>query len=96
MFIQAIEIAAKYTRPLHSMSQNYDSTVIQPGTATLFFVNAEGWALTCVGMLLRVALAILFWKKQEGLRLKTQRPFFGDIRKLIRDSQPVSDILTYH
>jgi hypothetical protein len=47
VFIQAIEIAAKYTRPLHSISRNYHSTVIQPGTATLFFVNSNGWALTC-------------------------------------------------
>jgi hypothetical protein len=47
MFTQAIEIAAKFTRPIHSISRNYGSTYIQPGTATLFFVNSDGWALTC-------------------------------------------------
>jgi hypothetical protein len=47
MFTQAIEIAAKFTRPIHSISRNYGSTYIQPGTATLFFVNSGGWALTC-------------------------------------------------
>jgi len=47
MFIQAIEIAAKFTRAIHSISRNYGSTSIQPGTATFFFVNSDGWALTC-------------------------------------------------
>jgi len=47
MFIDAIERAQLFTRPVHSISRNYGSTVIQPGAATLFFINAEGWALTC-------------------------------------------------
>lgn len=47
MFTSAIEVAAGFTRAIHSISRNYGSTVIQPGAATLFFVNADGWALTC-------------------------------------------------
>lgn len=47
MFVQAIEIAAQFTRPIHSISRNYGSTHVIPGAATLFFINAEGWALTC-------------------------------------------------
>jgi len=47
MFTQAIEIAEKFTRPIHSISRYYGSTIIQPGTATLFFINSDGWALTC-------------------------------------------------
>jgi hypothetical protein len=47
MFTRAIEIAANFTRAIHSISRNYGSTSIQPGTATLFFVNSDGWALTC-------------------------------------------------
>jgi len=47
MFTQAIEIAANFTRAIHSISRNYGSTSIQLGTATLFFVNSDGWALTC-------------------------------------------------
>lgn len=47
MFNEAIEIAAGFTRAIHSISRNYGSTVIQPGTATLFFINSDGWALTC-------------------------------------------------
>ena len=47
MFVEAIEIVAKYTRPIHSISRNYNSEIIVRGTATLFFVNSDGWALTC-------------------------------------------------
>jgi len=47
MFAQAIEIAAKYTRAIHSISRNYSSTIVHPGTASLFFINSGGWALTC-------------------------------------------------
>ena len=47
MFTEAIEIAARFTRSIHSVSRNYGSSVVQPGTATLFLVNDDGWALTC-------------------------------------------------
>lgn len=47
MFEKAIEIATGFTRPVHTISRNYKSDTIQPGSATIFFVNSEGWALTC-------------------------------------------------
>jgi len=47
MFIQAIETVAAFTRSIHTISRNYGSTVIQPSASTLFFVNSDGWALTC-------------------------------------------------
>lgn len=47
MFIEAIDKATRFTRPLHSISRNYKSIDIHPGAATLFFVNKDGWALTC-------------------------------------------------
>jgi len=47
MFTKAIEIAINYTRPIFSISRNYGSTTIQPGTASLFLINSDGWALTC-------------------------------------------------
>ncbi len=47
MFVEAIEKAKQFTRPIHSIARNYGSTVIQPGAATLFFVNEHGSALTC-------------------------------------------------
>lgn len=47
MFVTAIETAVKFTRPIHSITRNYGSTLVTPGAVTLFFVNADGWALTC-------------------------------------------------
>jgi len=47
MFVQAIETVVKFTRPIHSITRNYGSTQIIPGAATLFFINADGWAITC-------------------------------------------------
>lgn len=47
MFINAIEIAKQYTRPIHMIERFYGSQEVYPSAATLFFVNADGWALTC-------------------------------------------------
>ena len=47
MFVKAIETAAKFTRPIHTISKAYRSNDITPGAATLFFVNDKGYAITC-------------------------------------------------
>ncbi|MBU4186268.1 MAG: serine protease [Proteobacteria bacterium] len=47
MFINAIEKVIQFTRPIHTISRTYNSTVIQAGASSLFFVNSDGWALTC-------------------------------------------------
>jgi hypothetical protein len=47
MFVNAIEVANEFTRPLHSIIRTYGSTEVVPGAATLFIVNQDGWALTC-------------------------------------------------
>lgn len=47
MFETAIERASKFTRAIHTITRTYESEVVHPGAATLFFINAEGWALTC-------------------------------------------------
>lgn len=47
MFVEAIEKAGGYTRAVLSITRNYGSTDVIPGAATLFFVNKDGWALTC-------------------------------------------------
>ena len=46
MFENAIENALRYTRPLHSITRTYGGLMI-PGSATLFFVNDKGVAITC-------------------------------------------------
>ena len=47
MFVEAIEKASRFTRPVHGIHRYFGSTEVHPSTATLFFVNDEGWALTC-------------------------------------------------
>ncbi|MBC7867132.1 MAG: serine protease, partial [Gloeobacteraceae cyanobacterium ES-bin-316] len=47
MFIQAIERVAQFTRPVHSIIRTYAGKQVIPSAGTLFFVNDEGYAITC-------------------------------------------------
>lgn len=47
MFVEAIETAAKFTRPIHTISRTFNGKSITPGAATIFFINDEGYAITC-------------------------------------------------
>lgn len=46
MFVNAIEEVSKFTRPIHIITRNYKEAFVNPGAATLFFVNEEGVAVT--------------------------------------------------
>lgn len=46
MFESAIENVLKFTRPIHTITRTYGGMIL-PGTATLFFVNDNGVAVTC-------------------------------------------------
>lgn len=39
--------AGEFTRPIHTIVRYFGSTDVHPGAATLFFINSDGWALTC-------------------------------------------------
>lgn len=47
MFKEAIEKVAHFTRPVHTIIRTYGGKKIIPGAATFFFVNEEGYAITC-------------------------------------------------
>ena len=47
MFADAIEKVGGFTRPIKFISRIYKDNIISPGCATMFFVNEDGWALTC-------------------------------------------------
>lgn len=47
MFVEAIQRVSGFTRAIHSISRNFGSQKVERGAATLFFVNEQGWALTC-------------------------------------------------
>lgn len=47
MYVKAIETVSGFTRPIHSIIRYDGSVNIIPGSATLFFVNENGVAITC-------------------------------------------------
>ena len=47
MFAEAIELVGGFTRPVNSIVRTYGGKQIFPGSATLFFVNDLGYAITC-------------------------------------------------
>ncbi len=60
MFADAINSAGEYTRPLKTIQRIYGSDAIVPSAAAMFFVNGDGWAVTCkhVATLMQEAEAI--------------------------------------
>jgi hypothetical protein len=63
VFVAAIDEAQKYTRAIHHIQRFHKSTAIIPSAATLFIVNADGWALTCKHVIETVAAGDLLFNK---------------------------------
>lgn len=70
MFEKAIEDVLKFTRPLHSISRSYGG-LVSPGTATFFFVNDTGVAITCKHVLELIPAADNI--NQNFLRFKAEK-----------------------
>jgi len=77
MFVEAIEAVDQFTRPIHFIIRYYGGSDIIPGTGTLFFVNDQGYALTCR----HVARQILYAPSIYENYLK----FTAELRKFERD-----------
>ncbi|KAA0990260.1 S1 family peptidase [Dyadobacter aurulentus] len=77
MFVEAIEKVDQFTRPVHFIFRYYSGSDIVPGTATLFFVNEDGFAITCR----HVARQILHANSIYENYLK----FRGELRKFEKD-----------
>ena len=97
MFVEAIQKVAGFTRAIHSISRNFGSQKVERGAATLFFVNEEGWALTCkhVAQWLTQADSInkrFLQYKTESKTLNTlQRKALA--KKLVLDENKTSEML---
>ena len=68
MFVDAIERVGGFTRPLFTISRNYGSQQIDPGAATMFFVNDEGWAVTTKSVAKMIVDASQIEKKYADFR----------------------------
>ncbi|GAB4020941.1 S1 family peptidase [Spirosoma koreense] len=77
MFVDAIERVDAFTRPIHSIIRLHGHNEVVPGTATLFFVNQEGCAITCK----HVAELIT----QTDTIHQNYRNFLGARRKLLHE-----------
>jgi hypothetical protein len=77
MFVEAIERVDQFTRPIHFIARYYGGSDIIPGTGTLFFVNEDGFAITCR----HIARQILYANQIYENYLK----FKGELRRFERD-----------
>ncbi len=76
MFVKAIEEIQKFTRPVHTIIRHYHNTFIQPGAATLFFVNESGVAITCKHVLDQLLQEHTI--NQHYNNFKAERAFLGN------------------
>jgi hypothetical protein len=85
MFINAIEINSKYTRPIHTITKQYSSNDVIPGAATIFFINDEGYALTCKHVIELLAQSEPINKNYEAFKLeKNKLPKNGKLKRNIK------------
>jgi len=68
MFVKAIQTAGAFTRPIRTIGRFYGSKDVIPGTATLFFVNKDGWALTCAHVARQLILTDKLFKRFNSFK----------------------------
>lgn len=68
MFTKSIEKVSQFTRSIHSITRSYSGKKIIPGSSTLFFVNEEGYAVTCKHVIDLLAAAETVNKKHVDFK----------------------------
>ncbi|MGY6744557.1 MAG: trypsin-like peptidase domain-containing protein [Cecembia sp.] len=85
MFQAAIEKVAVFTRPIHTILRTYGGKQIIPGAATLFFVNEEGYAVTCKHVIQLLAASDKLTKNYHAFKKeREQLPRDGKYRKNLK------------
>lgn len=84
MFVNAIQIVAGFTRAIHSISRNLGGEKIERGAATLFFVNQDGWALTCKHVAQWLSSADAINKKYTQFQAESQNLNTGQKKGLAK------------
>lgn len=87
MFVEAIKKVSLFTRPIHIITREYNSDFVIPSTATVFFVNELGVAITCkhVAQIIMKAEAVnnQYSKfKTEKLSLPSSNKYKRKLREL--------------
>lgn len=73
MFKDAIEKVGDFTRAIHTIGRTYAGKQIIPGAATLFFVNEEGYAVTCKHVIDVLMAADKLTKNYQQFKLDRDR-----------------------
>jgi hypothetical protein len=81
MFVDAIEKAIQFTRPIHTISRTYSSSVVQAGASSLFIVNSEGWALTCGHVAKQIAISDQVLKRKMTFEKEQRKVPAGKTKK---------------
>lgn len=84
MFVEAIQNVAGFTRAIHSISRNFGSQKVDRGAATLFFVNQDGWALTCKHVAQWITQADAINKTYSSFQLQSQGMNTGQRKALAK------------
>jgi hypothetical protein len=77
MFVDAIENVDQFTRPIHFIFRYYTGSDIVPGTGTLFFVNDDGFGVTCKHVAKQILYANSIYENYLKFRSEL-RPFEKD------------------
>src|ERR1017187_805687 len=93
MFVNAIEKVAQYTRPIHTISRNYQETFVSPGSATLFFVNDYGCAVTCKHMVDLIANRQAINEKYR--KFLSEKSLIGKNNKYIQRIKIIAEFFNY-
>ncbi|MFN3382391.1 MAG: trypsin-like peptidase domain-containing protein [Runella zeae] len=85
MFVEAIKRVGAFTRPIHIITRLYKQSEVLPGAASMFFVNENGYAVTCKHV------AEIIVNATMGITQQNYNRFRGESHKYLKDSHN-----TYH
>lgn len=93
MFVKAIEEVSKFTKPVYTITRNYNETTVNPGAATLFFVNEEGIAITCKHVIDLISNRAAINDRYE--KFKTEKAAVGKNNKYNQRLKALEDSYNY-